>query len=233
MKQPDLFPDLGGMTSARLAAFLNEQAPRPVLVKTTQNRSTMISVDFSRHAAIYLRLHEQYLHAPTPVLQALRLYLHTRKRAAWQPVARYAAGIRPGPAGPPPPIRLRAAGRTYNLREIRDAMNQRFFRGRLKCRIGWARAAPQRRRRRRSVRYGRYSETDNTIRVHPGLDSPAVPRQFVEYIVFHEMLHAVVPTVRHGSRVFHHPPQFRALERAFPDLPAMERLCETLLHKLA
>ena len=52
---------------------------------------------------------------------------------------------------------------------------------------------------------------------------PDVPRYFVEFIVFHEMLHQVWPTtVTENGRV-HHPPAFRARERTFPQYEAALR----------
>jgi hypothetical protein len=44
------------------------------------------------------------------------------------------------------------------------------------------------------------------IRVHPLLDRSFVPAWFLEYVIFHEMLHAVVPDRfdRSGRRLIHH-----------------------------
>jgi predicted metallopeptidase len=44
-----------------------------------------------------------------------------------------------------------------------------------------------------------------------------VPAFFVDYIVFHEMLHQAIPARQSGSRRQHHGPEFRARERAYPD----------------
>jgi predicted metal-dependent hydrolase len=48
------------------------------------------------------------------------------------------------------------------------------------------------------------------------LDSPEVPEWFVEYILFHEMLH-----IKHAARIikgrrYYHTPAFRAEERTYP-----------------
>ncbi len=71
-----------------------------------------------------------------------------------------------------------------------------------------------------------------TIRIHPLLDDSRVPRTFVEYIVFHEMLHAVVPSDRSSGRRYDHPEAFRVLERSFPNLPEMKVLASELLRML-
>ncbi|MCE9593090.1 MAG: hypothetical protein K8S98_02755 [Planctomycetes bacterium] len=73
-------------------------------------------------------------------------------------------------------------------------------------------------RARRSLRLGSYDPRAHLIRIHPVLDQDFVPRWFVRYIVFHELLHAAIPIERgrDGRRVFHGP-RFRARERAFSD----------------
>ena len=49
------------------------------------------------------------------------------------------------------------------------------------------------------------------------LDKPWVPRYFVSYIVYHEMLHHVVPSSQGRGRRMLHPPPFIARERLFRD----------------
>lgn len=55
------------------------------------------------------------------------------------------------------------------------------------------------------------------IRVHPLLDAPFVPQWFMEYVLYHEMLHAVVPDEwdANGRRCVH-TEAFREKEKRFP-----------------
>ena len=55
------------------------------------------------------------------------------------------------------------------------------------------------------------------MRVHPALDQAWVPRFFVRFIVFHEMLHHVEPAHEGRGRTQFHTKTFRARERAFHD----------------
>ncbi len=51
---------------------------------------------------------------------------------------------------------------------------------------------------------GSYSVEDRLIRIHRSLDRAFVPRFFVAWIVFHEMLHQVHDIrVKNGRREFH------------------------------
>jgi hypothetical protein len=54
------------------------------------------------------------------------------------------------------------------------------------------------------------------IRIHPALDQAFVPRFFVEFIVYHELLHHVIPPVRVNGRYQIHSPRFHQRERDFP-----------------
>jgi CRISPR/Cas system CMR subunit Cmr6 (Cas7 group RAMP superfamily) len=57
------------------------------------------------------------------------------------------------------------------------------------------------RKRRRSIRLGSYNHYTNEIRIHPLLNSPAIPTFFVQSIVHHEYLHHILGA-NHTSR-FH------------------------------
>jgi hypothetical protein len=62
----------------------------------------------------------------------------------------------------------------------------------------------------------RFFEGHVTARI-PALDQEWVPRGFVEFVVHHECLHAVIPARSIGGRRVFHPPEFRERERQYPD----------------
>jgi hypothetical protein len=97
---------------------------------------------------------------------------------------------------------------------VYDALNDVYFRGSIEARINWG-PRGGRRRRRTSIKMGSYSVEDRLIRIHPSLDRRFVPRYFLEWIVFHEMLHQVhdIPVI--GGRRQFHTPEFLAAEREF------------------
>lgn len=234
-QQRDFLADTESHSPEALCAFLNENAPRPVEVTFTRNRVTMISVDLGQPGAVRLRLHEQFAAAPEAIRKALRLYLRTHRRSAWRIVSAYARDIEPGEdSGARRPSRLRTDGAVYDLKALYEDVNETFFQGRVRCRIGWGRRPARRRKRARSksIRYGSWSPSTRTIRIHPALDDVQVPREFVRYIVFHEMLHAVVPDERTASRSYNHSTAFRRLERMYPDWTRMHRLADELLDVL-
>jgi predicted metal-dependent hydrolase len=113
-------------------------------------------------------------------------------------------------------LNLRHEGRCFDLREIFERVNARHFRGRLRgYKVVWGR-----RRKERPKEYfifGSIQEEDRVIRIHPLLDQPFVPRWFLEYVLYHEMLHSVVPdeTNSAGRRRIH-TAEFYRREKAFP-----------------
>lgn len=105
---------------------------------------------------------------------------------------------------------LPAKGAHYDLEEVFEKLNRRFFRGELAApRLGWSPT------RSRSV-FGHYDAAHGAIIISRALDSPKVSRHVVEYLVFHEMLHILYPVVRDGHRRVVHSREFREAERKFP-----------------
>jgi len=205
-----------------LAWRLSAELGIPVRLSVTDNRSTMVS--FRRGAnALQLRLHHMFLDAPEPVVRAVADYAGRGHRGAGGLLDEYIRGQQPR-------IRqfrretdadLNPQGRCFDLQTIFEAVNRTYFQDGIQARIGWGRMPP--RRRRKSIRLGVYDHQTREIRIHPALDRPEVPAFFVEFIVFHEMLHQLFPSTGRGGRRVHHPRAFRDREKAFPHYVAALR----------
>jgi len=102
-------------------------------------------------------------------------------------------------------------GRCHSLREIYQELNDRYFNNQIEInRIGWG-------FRKSRARLGHYDPVHHTITLSPLLDSAAVPRYVVCYILYHEMLHAIFEADSSGWLQRHHPAEFRRAEKAYPD----------------
>lgn len=113
-------------------------------------------------------------------------------------------------------------GDHFDLDSVFQDLNRRFFSGRMaKPRLGWSRR-PSR------TTLGHYDPAHDTIVLSSILDSPAVPRLAVEYVLFHEMLHLEHPVEHHETRRRIHTRQFRAAEKQFPHLAEAKRLLRRL-----
>lgn len=102
-----------------------------------------------------------------------------------------------------------AQGKTYDLDRMFAKLNRRYFESELpKPTITWSQ------RRTRSI-LGHHDRVHETITVSKSLDSPQVPEWFVEFILYHEMLH-----IKHAARIingrrYYHTAAFRLDERRF------------------
>jgi len=235
--QFELFTPEGRRDVQALWTRLNTGSRRPVAVTLTRNRVTMCSVATGPDGRVRLRLHEAFLAAPDPVLDALHSYIRTGRRHYWAVVADFARTIpadrEADDTGARIPPRV---SRVHDLQAIAREVNRAYFNGRIKYRIEWGRERPARRRRirqrSRSIRFGTWIPGLRVVRIHPLLDDARVPEAFVAYIVFHELLHAVVPPRVINGRRYDHPPEFRRLERGFAGFDDMRRLSGELLDLL-
>jgi predicted metal-dependent hydrolase len=186
----------------------------------TDNVRTMVSLKKDQaRGQIEARIHHMFLQATPELWNALGEYLFSGDRDAARSIARYIEQHRQHIRRPERRTpTLPAAGKHHDLQEIYQAVNQRYFDGTVSVHVTWARSqAAHERATRRSIKLGSYTSRDQLIRVHPALDAAFVPRYFVEYIVYHEMLHHVLPPSRgtgKGRRELHGP-AFVARERQF------------------
>lgn len=107
---------------------------------------------------------------------------------------------------------LPAQGHVYDLDEVFESLNQRFFFGLLgRPQMTWSSNHS-----RQSL--GHYDPAHNAIVVSRIFDQARVPRYAIEYLVYHEMLHLRHPVKLRGSRRCVHSREFLAEEKLFPDL---------------
>lgn len=103
-------------------------------------------------------------------------------------------------------------GRYYNLEEVFDALNMRYFGGLLgRPELTWSEHHAKR-------SLGHYDAAHNTIVVSRVFDRPSSPRYAIEYLLYHEMLHLKHPVKMRGVRRCVHSREFKAEEARFPRL---------------
>lgn len=213
----------------RLSAYLKSGRARIVF---TDNLHTMLSI--KRGQGVYtLRMHRMFAAAPPAVLRSIARYAETQDRDAAALLRHYIDGnehlIRPAERARTQV--LDTQGKHHDLQALFEGLNARYFGGEIKAKITWG---PRTRRRpgRESIKLGSYSIEEQLIRIHPVLDAVDVPRFFVEWIIYHEMLHEVhdMPIID-GRRVYH-TPEFRRAEALFERYAEAVLWERTCVHKL-
>ena len=189
---------------------------RPVMLAVTDNRRNMISYS-NRAGILHARIHHMFLDAPGSVQDALVQYVVRGDRGASNLVGRYidenGHRIR---ATRPVMVPLATQGDHHDLISVFRQVNETYFAGGVDSLITWGKRGSSKRPR-RSIKLGSYSAVERLIRVHPALDRSWVPRDFIAYIIYHEMLHHVIPSSHGQGRRMLHPPVFQARERLFRD----------------
>ena len=209
------FEDAPLWDASSLQSAILREAGRPVRLTLTENRSVLLS--FRRnHGTVLLRLHRMFLHAPLVVVRAVARSLRRTNRSADGDVRRFMNDnlhrVRKVPRALPP---LLTAGRAHDLKQVFEALNARFFDGRLRVPLTWGRGSG--RARRGGLTFGSYDPVLALIRIHPVLDRRDVPVYFLESVVYHEMLHHHLGGVPDGAgRTVYHSRTFRDAEARYP-----------------
>jgi predicted metal-dependent hydrolase len=120
------------------------------------------------------------------------------------------------------PRHYAAQGQHFNLENLFDELNGKYFAGELqRPHIGWSVRGWRR-------QFGCYDPGPNQILLNRRLDHPRVPQCAVEYVLFHEMLHVKHPTRRSGCTLVSHSREFREEEKRFAEFERARRILDRL-----
>jgi len=197
------------MDERGLKGFFERALEKPVHLVLTDNCARMLSVK-KRGDGVALRLSRLFLSAPVEVLNDAASFI--RKRGGPTPLVTKFLRANPAPALKTRKARARVKGRHYDLGPVFDSVNREYFNGSIDARITWSRRQPGRVRRRT---LGSYCSRSRLVRINPVLDNERIPMLFLEYIVYHEMLHAEMPAMEKGGRRQVHSKEFREKEKEF------------------
>jgi hypothetical protein len=201
-------------TEHSLRHLLAEGVGRPLSMVLTENSTILLSARL-KEGILCIRLHRMFLNADSRVFAEIVSYL--KKRSGSMPhfhvfVRHNRHELR---RKPPNQVTVRTRGRSHNLRELYDEINKDYFDGAVRAAITWG--SGSRRRAARSRTVGSYSERSDTIRINPVLDRMTVPRWYLAFIVYHEMLHAFLGTPMRGKKRCIHSFEFRRREKLFKE----------------
>lgn len=209
---PHLFVHEGARQ--QLEKSLRRVLGQRILLAITDNRRTMITAR-PVGGALDVRVHHMFLDADPFTQVALGRYLRYGDAAANQTIGSYIESNQQRIRPPSARHNLRTRGVKHDLKAMFNRLNDTYFQGMVEASVTWGRAAKRPQRQRTSIKLGTYCADRKLIRIHPALDRSWVPRYFVEYVVFHEMLHHMMPMpIRDGRRELH-TPEFRESEMRF------------------
>jgi len=201
-------------SSDSLRRYVEEHVKRRVSLLLTNNSTTMLSARVHNNV-LHLRLHRIFLNADSTVVDEIVSYLKNRKSKMPGFRMFIREHMKHFREKQPNKIAIRTAGTFYDLRELYGEINARYFDNTIHAEITWGARCPRSAVRKRTL--GSYSERSNIIRINPLLDRRSVPRYYIAYIVYHEMLHAAMGSPLKGKRRSIHSREFKARECLYDD----------------
>jgi len=195
-----------------LVRTFEKASGRPVTLVLTDNSSSMLSIR-KKGTVSCVRLHRMFLCADEGTLTEIALFIKhgrgnmTRFRAF---LKKMSGVVRRKPARYFP---VRTQGRYFELQAIFERLNEAYFDSKLTSVITWGAGTQRKAVRRRTL--GSYSGNTNIIRINPAIDKKTVPAYYIEFVVYHEMMHAAMGIGEKDGRRSVHSRAFRERERLF------------------
>jgi hypothetical protein len=229
-----LFFETPGEIFARVFAELKPRTPAPrIEVRFRRYAGPNSNIRMSE-GAVDVRISDMLEGAPSPVIESLahillgklfrkpiprvylhryRLYLNRRDMRRQTNLLRQIRGRKFG---------LGPQGRYYNLDELFDQLNARFFEGLLtRPQMSWSVRVSR-------TRLGHFDPSHNAIIISRIFDTSPALKLALEYVVFHEMLHLRHPVDHRGARRRVHTREFHLDEKTFPDLAQAKEMLKKL-----
>ena len=190
-----------------------------------------------RSGRVYVRLSDVFEAAPPEVIRALAFLLVARllsrkippayervyRAYAFSPQVLRASDIARQKRGRK--VISSAQGKSYDLSELFDRLNRRYFDSEIeKPVLTWSKRKAKR-------ILGHHDAVHRTITISKALDSRDVPEWFVEYILYHEMLHIKHPAKFINGRRYYHTAAFRSEEESFPQYQASQEWLDRVVRK--
>lgn len=218
----------------RLQDELSRRTGLAVMLFLNSNRRRMVSARQRGPGAVEVRLQRAFLDSPDDVLSELAQLIlgrHTDKLALRRFID---SAFRENPEQGRPRRQVgvdRQVSSHHDIERYARDLNDIYLGGRSTARVVWGRKG--KRRSRRSIRFACYDPERNLVIMNRKLDSAAIPAYFVEYVLFHEMLHEVLGIgERPDGRRDVHGSLFKLMESTYPDYDKARRfereLCKHL-----
>ncbi|MBF0318143.1 MAG: SprT-like domain-containing protein [Nitrospirae bacterium] len=195
-----------------LKAHIEEVSGKVVTLKITDNTTSMLSVSHGVKGLI-VRINQMFLDAEPEVINEIGALLKDTKVKT--PLIRQYIRNNSNRIKKVTHRKILTThqGRHYNLLDIYNRINEEYFCGSINAVITWGKKT--RKRRVKTRRLGSYHGPSNVIRLNPVLDSATIPQYILEYVVYHEMLHAAINVAPSNGKRRVHSNEFKQREKLF------------------
>lgn len=200
---------------------LSRHVSMEVELVINENRSTMLNVLSRKRDFAKISMHKMFLEAPEDVISAIAHYVRGNRRERGFKDLLLRGFIqsnleRLDYSHLLDESKLISLGNLYDLKPICEALNRKYFKGKLDLKITWY--GTKGRTNRSRVTFGQYYDHLKLVKIHRILDDPFFPDYFVFFVIYHEMLHHVVPGFIDKNGLYRvHGPEFKKREKEFAD----------------
>jgi len=219
-----LFPEteLDALKRKRIERILRRELCKEVELNFNRNRVVVVSSK-NTPSSVQVRLHQVFLEADHRVIKAIAELIKDKSSSARELLDSFISSHhrRIHPKKKKRVLVLNSKGRVYDLRRLLKEVALEYDLSFRRIKISWSKARI--RRGQRSLRLGSYSLKERLIRVNDKLDHPRVPRYFVKFIIFHELLHSAILPVKEKGRINYHPRDFYKIEKRFKNYEQAKR----------
>lgn len=183
------------------------------------NRSTVLNVLKHEPEYIKVSVHKMFLKAPIKVKRALGSYIkdpktkdegvHSTLNSFIQKKIDsidYSHRVRT--------LKLDSKGKVYDLRRVFTYLNRQYFNSTLDMSISWFGRGHKKGTNCHTLGY--YCNSMNLIKIHRALDKRSIPAFYLYFVVYHEMVHSLVPgRINSRGQWIIHGPEFKRKEKKF------------------
>ena len=197
-----------------LKAYLVNAVGKNISLTITDNSTSLLSVK-TKGNVVHVRLQRIFLEAGSEIWNEIADFVRSKKgnmpffrKFAKQNLSSLKKDLKNR-------VTIKTQGRYHDLSDIYESVNNKYFDQKISSPITWGMKRSRGYTRKRTL--GSYSRHTNIIRISPLLDKNTVPKYFIAFVVYHEMLHADMGVLEKNGRRSCHTKEFRKREKLFED----------------
>jgi hypothetical protein len=198
-----------------LKEILEKKLNLKVCLRVKEYTSTYICVSKSK-SLVKISLHKLFMNAPEEIINAVISFCVKRDKVAHRIIKIYANKyfLNLDYTNKLDLKKLVTVGKYFDLKQIYENLNLAYFQNSLNLNISWF--EKPRYKRFSHFTFGSYDKNLKLIRINKLIDQSYFPFYFINYIVYHEMLHAICGEEinAEGKRKIH-TKKFKLLEKKF------------------
>ena len=196
-------------------------------LKKTLSDYTGLAIDLRLHEKAYLlfryekpsrktlllTLHESFLYAPDPILFSLASCLLKKEKKKLTELRLFLE--HPFFQKKPSTFLGSQEGAVYHLKPLYESVEKTYLPYKIHASIAWKKFPYK--KKRSSITYGTYCRRKHHIEINDLLDAKKIPKYFIEYVIYHEALHAIFPAeMGKKGEMRVHTKAFKEEEKTFP-----------------